>query len=367
MADFTLTPNMSLPLPTVRVDPGPDYAENQNAAIQILDSHDHSNGSGVKITPDGININAGLNFKDQVAANLYYAHFTTQLSALTGTNFAYNVNGDLYFNDGAGNQIAITSGGGVAGSPGSIGSLVAPASATYSSGSKTFTWLADSSKSAAMDNGAVTIRETNVASSKGITLAAPAGLAADYQITLPPSGAAGYLTSNGSGVLSVSSANQIAAAVTRATGTTVGAGGVAISNTSGVFSTTATSPAAVTNLSVTITTSGRPVCLELQADGVGSSYFYIFGGNAATGGSNNCVGNIVFYQGVTAIGISTMGRANVPVGDDVAEYYPASISFIDAVGAGTYTYSVSAYISFLGTFTGKTFVVSGMKLVAYEL
>ena len=45
-----------------------------------------------------------------------------------------------------------------------------------------------------------------------------------------------------------------------------GAKGVQISSSSSTFSTTSLSPTDVTNLSVTITTTGRPVLLMLQPD-----------------------------------------------------------------------------------------------------
>lgn len=233
MSDVTTSTYMSLPVPIVGQDAGPQYATDLNNCLTLIDMHTHATGSGTQITPNGININADLPFGTNSATGLLKTSFTSQTSALTGTNFLSFISGNLYVNDGSGNQIPITSGGGVAGSPGTIGSLVAPASATYSAGSKTFTWLADSSKSAAMDNGAVIIRETNVASAKGITIASPTSLGADYQITLltalPGSTQALNMTSSGNlGTISYDSigssmtltgANAIAATMTT-TGTT---------------------------------------------------------------------------------------------------------------------------------------------------
>ena len=57
MADFTLSPNMSMPVPTVAVAPGPGWATNLDASLIHIDSHNHSSGQGVQITPAGININ----------------------------------------------------------------------------------------------------------------------------------------------------------------------------------------------------------------------------------------------------------------------------------------------------------------------
>lgn len=185
MAGETTSTNMGMPIPGVGSTAAPTWASDLNASLNIIDTHDHTVGKGVAITPSGININADLAYNGNSFNTLKKAAFTSQSAAITGTNFLTFVSGNLYVNDGSGNQIPITSAGGVAGSPGSIGSLASPAAATYSAGSKLFTWTADTNKSAAMDNGAVTIRETNVASAKGVTLASPSSLAADYQITLP--------------------------------------------------------------------------------------------------------------------------------------------------------------------------------------
>lgn len=207
---------MGMPIPSVGSTAGPTWATDINACLTIVDAHDHSPGSGTQITPDGMNINADLTFGTNAALALLKAGFTSQTAALTGTNFLSFVGGNLYVNDGSGNQIPITSGGGVAGSPGSIGSLASPASATYSAGSKLFTWQSGASKAGAMDNGAITIRETDVASAKGVTIRSATSLAADYTMTLPSAlpSSTKYLTSSSLGALSFSSATEIVTAAT---------------------------------------------------------------------------------------------------------------------------------------------------------
>lgn len=366
MANTTISPNMNLPLPIVGVDPGPDYGNQQNAAFSIIDSHNHAAGSGVQINPNGININANLTFGGFSATNLFTAVFSSQPSALTGTNFLSFIGGNLYVNDGSGNQIPITASGGVAGSPGSIGSLVPPAAATYSAGSKTFTWTADSSKAAAMDNGAVTIRETNVASAKGVTIASASGLAADYQFTLPAGLPAStqYLTSNASGVLSFSTSNQIAVAATRATGTSVGTGGVAISASSGNFTTTG-SLVNVTNLSVTIVTSGRPVSITLIPDGTTTANLGII----ALGSRPNDPSVATFS--ILRDG-SVIGACNVLLGisslssNAVSLIAPAAVAMIDTgASAASHIYSIQA--SGGGSVNAGSAAVNNCKLVVYEL
>src|ERR1700676_1980538 len=83
MATTTLTPNMSLIVPTVGAngDPGPDYANNQNQDLSILDSHNHSPGSGVQVTPQGLNINSNLPFNNNSATGVTGVQFSAPASS----------------------------------------------------------------------------------------------------------------------------------------------------------------------------------------------------------------------------------------------------------------------------------------------
>lgn len=350
---------MNLPIPVVGVDPGPDYALNVDACLAIIDSHNHASGNGVQINPGGLNINSDLPMNGNNLTTIRSLRFSPQSSPLSlGSDLGclYESGVDLYYNDGNGNPIQITSGGGVAGSPGSIGSLTPPASASYSSGSKSFIWQSGTNKAAAMDNGAVTIRETDVTSAKGITLASPSALGADYQLTLMSGLPAqqNVMTVDNTGVVSNVTWNDVANNRTRSTGTTVAVGGVAISGSSGVFSNATTTMMDVTNLSVTITTSGRPVVVALMGNTSGG-YVGITTASSA--------GPTAFFQvvrGVTAIALFdastvTSGQVFVPCG---------SVSCVDVVGAGTYTYKLQiATASNIGTDA----VVGNSQLIAYEL
>jgi hypothetical protein len=321
----------------------------------------------VQIGPAGMNINADLAFNGYNATTFRSVRFTAQGSPLglsTDKGCIYESGVDLYYNDGSGNQIRLTQSGGVAGSSGSIGSLASPASATYSAGSKTFIWQSGSTKAAAMDNGAITIRETDVASAKGITLSSPTSLAADYSLVLPTALPASnsYLGISTSGNLSTATANQIVAATTRSTGTTVGAGGVAISNSSGSYSTSSSSFTAVTNLSVTITTSGRPVYVGLIPDGTSnttnSCYIY-----AINSGSNSLQAFLEILRGASVVSQHEIGLV-VGAGDIPQIFYPpGNIWAIDVIGAGTYTYSVSVSCQS----SASNMRCYNSKLIAYEL
>lgn len=187
MADTTQTPAMNLVVPTVGVDPGPDYANNINADLAIIDGHNHTPGYGVQVPTAGLNINADLTFQNNNGTNFRSVRFQPQPSALAlasdlGCLYEYGV--DLYYNDGNGNQIRITSAGGIAGTPGSISGLVSPASASYSPGSATFIWQSNTNTPANMDFASAILRNLT-ANSHGLTLNPPAAMASDFSITLP--------------------------------------------------------------------------------------------------------------------------------------------------------------------------------------
>jgi hypothetical protein len=109
-----ITSFMNLNLPTVTVTLGPEWATELNQALETVDSHDHSSGKGKKVPVAGIDINASLNFVNNKAFNLLSSQFQIQSVVLSGASNAasvYSVNGDLYYTNGSGTAIQLTSGG----------------------------------------------------------------------------------------------------------------------------------------------------------------------------------------------------------------------------------------------------------------
>lgn len=114
---------MSLELPTVTVTLGPTWANQINEALEVVDAHDHSSGNGTQITPLGLNINSDLDFNNNRANDLELIQFRSQSTTKTGTanaNAVYSTSGDLYFTNGNGVAIQITSGGALVSTPGAI-------------------------------------------------------------------------------------------------------------------------------------------------------------------------------------------------------------------------------------------------------
>lgn len=201
-----LTPNMSLPVPSVGSEPGPEYATDINNCLELLDSHNHAPGQGVQIDPTGLNINADLEMNSQNLIGIRTLRLASQDAVLgepTDLGCLYEVDDDLYFNDGLGNQIRLTQNGSVAGTSGSIANLVSPASASYVVANDTFVWESDTNVAANMDMASAIIRK-QTASSPGVTIAAPVALASDYTMTLmaAPPAALNFIGMDASGNLS---------------------------------------------------------------------------------------------------------------------------------------------------------------------
>jgi hypothetical protein len=112
---------MNLDLPTVTVTLGPAWATALNAAIEVVDSHDHTSGKGTRVPTAGININADLDFNEFAVQNQRYSSFEQRTSSPSGSEFAASTsvyNGDFYYTNTSGVAVQVTSGGSLVSSPG---------------------------------------------------------------------------------------------------------------------------------------------------------------------------------------------------------------------------------------------------------
>jgi len=133
--------------------------------------------------------------------------------------------------------------------------------------------------------------------------------------------------------------------------------GQQVSSSSGTFVTSSTSRVDVTNLTVTITTTGRPVILKIVSDGSLASECYIARSSATHSA------NLYLMRGATDISIHNiyiLANGATAVGQTFSVY-----DHVDVVAAGTYTYKYQVInISSGGT---PTITMSNLKLVAFEL
>lgn len=209
MANTTTTPNMNLILPIVGIEIGPDWASEINSAFNLIDTHDHTSAKGTRIPIAGISVNATLNMGDfglSNVLNLGCKNNSVAISATTYKNSVYVAAGELYYNDNSGNQIKLTSAGGInLSSIGQIGGdySTSTASVAYSTAGTTFTFTKDTGLYAKVNIGDLKVFEI-VASGKYVEFKAPTSLAADYSLTLPAAlpSIAGFLQCSTAGVLS---------------------------------------------------------------------------------------------------------------------------------------------------------------------
>ena len=399
---MSTTPYMNLTLPTPTVTTGPEWATEINTALNTIDSHNHTSSHGVPLSSASMNVDGDFSFNHYNGINFRSTRYDNNASVLSlpsDINCLYVKTGDLYYNNGSGGVVQLTLGGALnAASIGGIGGdySTSTASCFYTAASQAFTFWQNTNTSAKMDIGDLTIRKTT-ASAAGITLVSPT-LSASYTITLPSAlpgsrkllsvdasgfvedvmdvdGATLEVTTNSlqiknGGVTGAKIASQtitgsnIALATIDNTMLTASAGilksqlvslGQQISSSSGTWRWGATGGGAgtwkdVTNLSVTITTTGRPVFIALIPDGAGQAYI--------NGGNNSF---FAFTRGGTQI--ANYGPFVLSGGSVVAYLFSPSYVFIDPVAAGTYTYK------FQGTINPNTIdlYVYNYKLVAYEL
>lgn len=339
---------MSLPIPIVGVDTGPDYALYNNSCFTILDGHTHAPGSGVQITPAGLNINADMPLNNNNLISSKTVRFQAQSSVPAVSPdllCLYVVGNDIYYNDGAGNAVRITQSGSVSGASGTITGLPSgTASAAYSAVGGKFIFQSASNTGADIDGASIIIRE-KIASGHGVTISAPTSLAADYTLIMPAAlpGTTRFLSLDSSGnvagsiptALGIDTANIANGAIT---GSKLAALGQQLSSSSGAYTSSSAAYVVITNLSESITTTGRPVRIELIPDGASSTPSYI--GSTRSAGATTSTNFKIVRDGSTDVAVYNLH--STATGATVTEIFvpPGTISTVDPVAAGTYAYTV---------------------------
>ncbi len=103
--------NLTLPVPTQQL--GPQWAVELNAAFEVIDTHDHSSGKGVRIPTAGLNINEDLQFNNNAALNLKLVTLAQQDELPQGFPFNSSLSafeGDLYYTNESGVAVRLTDG-----------------------------------------------------------------------------------------------------------------------------------------------------------------------------------------------------------------------------------------------------------------
>lgn len=123
----------------VGVTTGPEWANITNINFNLLDSHDHSAGKGAQINLSSCIINANLPMAGFSILNANHLQLSDSgASPTSDVRSVYVSSGDLFYKNGSGTAVRITSGSNVAGSAGSIIGLTGDATVSYTSPSFTF-------------------------------------------------------------------------------------------------------------------------------------------------------------------------------------------------------------------------------------
>lgn len=132
-----------------------------------------------------------------------------------------------------------------------------------------------------------------------------------------------------------------------------------VSSSSGAFSTNSASFVDVTNLSVTITTTGRPVMLLLCSN---SSTANI--GTAQTGAASETGADFAWVRDSTIVSTNVLFTTAGSAPGANIDIPPGSINFLDRPAAGTFTYKLQARFNATGTGNAQ---VDDCVIIAYEL
>lgn len=139
--------------------------------------------------------------------------------------------------------------------------------------------------------------------------------------------------------------------------------GQQVSSASGSISSTSDSYSDMNNLSVSITTTGRPVFVGLIPDGSSAGYIEVQNTNSGTTTAN---GLVQILRDSTSVGIfQFVDLCSSSSGSTHLGRFPGSLFTIDIPSSGTYTYKAQYKLG--GGVAGDTILAGGLKLIAFEL
>jgi hypothetical protein len=180
----TTTDNMALVLGTVSETLGPAWASLINAALLLVDAHDHTTGHGVAITPAAIDVNDDLDMQGYGLEDALYAALSQAAAADTAvTGSLQRVGDDLYWVSGAGAAVKLTAGGSVVSSGTGVITATTPSSYPYAAA------LADKQTVLLVDSSAArTVTLPAATDAMFFMIKDAGGAAATNNVTVTPDG-----------------------------------------------------------------------------------------------------------------------------------------------------------------------------------
>lgn len=189
---MTTTPNMDLVLP---VEGGSNdvWAVLLDAIFALIDAHDHTTGKGVKVPSNALNIIGDVAMGTHAFTGLSAVSFTEIAAASAAAYVGLFINSsdhNLYFRNGAGTNVQLTSGntinisivGGIGGDYSSVNALL-----SYVDADLDYLLQQEGSPRpwAGLRTGDIKLYQKAVGIANFIALVSPAALAASYTYTFP--------------------------------------------------------------------------------------------------------------------------------------------------------------------------------------
>jgi len=358
--------------PSVGVTPGPNYALTLNNNFDLIDSHDHSTGNGATINLANIAVNNDFSLASNGLLNISkLAMIDASALSISNSRSIYSKGDDLWFYNGSGLDIQITNASGIAAAAGNISGLVAPASASFSG--NTFTFNATATTPGNLEGGDVilhnalnltyklTLKSPNLSSNVIETLPLPPSSSTSF-VTMDTSGTMATNISTSQGIVTsmiadqnvttakIADLNVTTAKIADLNVTTakINDGAVTYAKRSALNIQTTVSSGSGThaggwinlpNQSLSISTSGRPVQLNLISDGSQTYMTPVSGTDARI--------RII--------------RNGAQIAENYIQTTLPNYLHVDSPLSGTYTYTVQIYANY------GNMSYSGFKFVAFEL
>jgi hypothetical protein len=180
-------PNLSIVLPSLGGDIG-TWDDEINAALTLVDAHDHTAGKGLRIKSAAISIDADLSFGGFFQSSVGKVSFSTIAAPSSGSKaiFVNSADNELYWRTNAGVNVKLTNGasintslvGGIVGDYAAVGAEVA-----YDDANDRYTFKQQSTKPwARIMCGGIQLAEFNTTESVFTRLICNAALAVSYDL-----------------------------------------------------------------------------------------------------------------------------------------------------------------------------------------
>jgi hypothetical protein len=273
-------------------------------------------------------------------------------ASLASLNSVYAKSGDLYWNNGSGGTVQITTGTSVnVGSVGAIAGMIPSCSVTYIPGAYEYQFRDQNSVYATLVCNAVRLGANATIFGGTDNLQLPS--------TLPSISADSFVVASRSGSTSQLSYLLQTGAITRSMLAPVGE---QVQTSSSSYFNSSSTPVNLSD-SITITTSGRPVVISLMSGGIGACLSL-----TNTGSAGPVRGEL--YFDITGSTTTTVGYQWMEATVGASEIFSiptTSMAHFWVIGAGTYNIRLKGSVAVGGGYSTSTLTASLVRIYAYEL